>query len=223
MPRKQIAVILCGCGHRDGSEIHEATLTLWAIHRNGADYRCFAPNIVQHHVVNHLTGEEMPEQRQVLIEAARIARGQIQDLASFDPAEVDALVLPGGLGAAYNLCSYALDGPNCTVHPEVEQAVRSVYQAGKPLGALCIAPMILARILGQGVLLTLGHDTSEAAAHLRAMGAQHQATGVGEVLVDPVHKVVSSPCYMLESRLDAIASGAEQVIQALLRLMPASA
>jgi enhancing lycopene biosynthesis protein 2 len=218
MSRKQIAVILCGCGHRDGSEIHEATLTLWAIHANGADYQCFAPNILQHHVLNHLTGEEMPEQRHVLIESARIARGQIADLATFDPAQVDALVLPGGFGAAKNLCSYAFDGPNCTVHPEVERAVRGIHQAGKPLGALCIAPVILAKILGQG-LLTLGEDSSEAASHLRQMGAEHQPTRLGEIAVDPIHKLVTSPCYMLESRLDHIAAGADQVIQALIRLM----
>ena len=214
MSKKQIAVLLSGCGHQDGAEIHEATLTLWAIHKNGADYRCFAPNIMQHHVLNHITGQEMDEQRNVLIESARIARGKVEDLALFDAAAVDALVIPGGVGAAKNLCTYAFDGPQCTVNNDVEQVVRAMHQAGKPIGALCIAPVMLAKVLGD-ITLTIGHD-EETAAQIQDMGATHAPTGIGEIAVDQENKIVSTPCYMLDSRVDQIADGADALIQALL-------
>jgi enhancing lycopene biosynthesis protein 2 len=214
MNKKQIAVILSGCGHQDGAEIHEATFTLWAIHKHGADYRCFAPNIMQHHVLNHITGQEMNEQRNVLIESARIARGKVEDLALFDAATVDALVIPGGVGAAKNLCTYAFDGPQCTVNKDVEQAVKAMHQAGKPLGALCIAPVLLAKVLGD-ISLTIGQD-EDTAAQIREMGATHAPTGIGEIAVDQENKIVSTPCYMLDSRVDQIADGADSLVQALL-------
>ena len=214
MSKKQIAVILSGCGHQDGAEIHEATFTLWAIHKHGADYRCFAPNIMQHHVLNHITGQEMDEQRNVLIESARIARGKVEDLALFDAATVDALVIPGGVGAAKNLCTYAFDGPQCTVNKDVEQAVKAMHQAGKPLGALCIAPVLLAKVLGD-ISLTIGQD-EDTAAQIREMGATHAPTGIGEIAVDQENKIVSTPCYMLDSRVDQIADGADSLVQALL-------
>ena len=217
MSKKQIAVILSGCGHQDGAEIHEATFTLWAIHKNGADYRCFAPNIMQHHVLNHITGQEMDEQRNVLIESARIARGKVEDLALFDAAAVDALVIPGGVGAAKNLCTYAFDGPQCTVNKDVEQAVKAMHQAGKPIGALCIAPVLLARILGD-ITLTIGQD-AKTEEHLRLLGASHQSTLHGEITVDQENKIVSTPCYMLDSRVDQIAAGADALVQALLRFL----
>lgn len=217
--KKQIAVILSGCGHQDGAEIHEATLTLWAIHKNGADYRCFAPNIMQHHVLNHITGQEMDERRNVLIEAARIARGKVEDLSLFDCTTVDALVIPGGVGAAKNLCTFAFDGPECAVNNDVEQAVRSMHQAGKPIGALCIAPVLLARILGD-ITLTVGRDEATAD-KVRAMGATHTPTGVGEIAVDQRNKIVTTPCYMLDSRVDQIAAGADALIRAVLGFLPA--
>jgi enhancing lycopene biosynthesis protein 2 len=216
MKNKKIAVILSGCGHQDGAEIHEATLTLWAIHKHGAEYQCFAPNIMQHHVLNHMTGQEMDEQRNVLIEAARIARGKIQDLAEFNADTVDGLVMPGGVGAAKNLCTYAFDGPDCAVNPDVERAVRAVHQAGKPIGALCIAPVLLARILGN-VTLTVGQD-KKTEEHVIQLGAAHQPTIQGEIAVDRENKIVTTPCYMLESGVDQIAEGADKLIQALLEL-----
>ena len=219
MNGKQIAVILSGCGHQDGAEIHEATLTLWAIHKNGAEYRCFAPNIMQHHVLNHITGKEMDEQRNVLIEAARIARGKVEDLALFDAATVDALVIPGGVGAAKNLCTYAFDGPQCTVNNDVEQAIRAMHRAGKPIGALCIAPVLLAKVLGD-ITLTTGSDEATAD-KIRAMGAVHRPTGVGEIVVDQQYKIVTTPCYMLDSRVDQIADGADALIRAVLGFLPA--
>lgn len=215
--QKKIAVVLSGCGVMDGSEIHESVMTLWAIQKHGAEALCFAPNIMQHHVINHLTSQPEGDARNVLVEAARIARGKITDLAKFDASQVDALILPGGFGAAKNLCSFAFDGPACTVNPDVERAVRAMVKAGKPIGALCIAPVILAKLLGQ-VELTIGKDPDTAAA-LQAMGATHKATTHGEVAIDHRLKIVTTPCYMLDANLPQIADGAENVIKAILKMI----
>lgn len=217
MRKKTFGVILAGCGHQDGSEIHEATLTLWAIHKNGAEFQCYAPDIKQHHVLNHINGQEMSEQRNVLIESARIARGKIAALATFSPDSVDALVLPGGFGAAKNLCTYAFDGPDCKVQPDVAKAISAIHQAGKPIGALCIAPVIVAKVLGN-VTLTIGQDKGTAA-HLAAMGATNQPTQEGEIAVDEANKIVSTPCYMLNSRIDQVANGVDRLIAAMLGMM----
>ena len=216
MEKKNIAVILAGCGHQDAAEIHEATLTLLAIHKHGAEFQCYAPDINQHHVLNHITGQEMKEQRNVLIESARIARGKIAALATFSVEAADALVIPGGFGAAKNLCSYAFDGPKCTVNPDVARAVKSMHAAGKPIGALCIAPVILAKVLGD-VELTIGQDAGTAE-NLAAMGAKHLPTGPGEIAIDKKNKIVSTPCYMLPSRIDQVAEGADKLIAAILAM-----
>ncbi len=217
MRKKNFAVILAGCGHQDGAEIHEATLTLWAIHKNGADFQCYAPDIKQQHVLNHITGQEMSEKRNVLIESARIARGKIASLATFSPDSADALVLPGGFGAAKNLCSYAFDGPQCTVNNDVASVIKLMHAVGKPIGALCIAPVILAKVLGKGTL-TIGQDAGTAE-NLALMGARHQPTLAGEIAVDRELKLVSAPCYMLDSRVDQIATGVDKLIQAMLEMM----
>lgn len=217
MPKKNFAVILSGCGHQDGAEIHEATLTLWAIHKNGAEFSCYAPDIKQHHVLNHITGQEMDEQRNVLIESARIARGKISPLSAFRADSADGLVIPGGFGAAKNLSSYAFDGANCTVNSEVASAVQAMHGAGKPIGALCIAPVILAKVLGD-VTLTIGQD-SGTAQHLATMGARHAPTQHGGIAVDRQHKIVTTPCYMLDSRVDQIGEGADNLIRAMLEMM----
>ena len=217
MQKKNFAVILSGCGHQDGAEIHEATLTLWAIHKNGGEFQCYAPDIKQQHVLNHITGQEMNEQRNVLIESARIARGKIASLATFVPESADALVIPGGFGAAKNLSSYAFDGVKCTVNSDVAAAIKAMHAAGKPIGALCIAPVILAKVLGN-VTLTIGQDPTTAD-NLAAMGAKHQPTLHGEIAVDQQHKIVTTPCYMLNSRVDQIADGADHLIQAMMAMM----
>lgn len=213
----KIGVILSGCGVYDGAEIHESVLTLLAISRQGAEAVCYAPNIPQHHVINHLTGEVMPESRNVLVEAARIARGKIADLAAFKAGDVDALVLPGGFGAAKNLSDFAFKGPGCTVNPQVTDAIRAMVAAGKPVGALCIAPAVLAKVLGD-VELTIGQD-AETAQALEALGARHKKTGHGEVVVDRKHKVVTTPCYMLDSTVAQIADGADNAVRALIELV----
>lgn len=214
----RVGVVLAGCGVYDGAEIHEAVCTLLAISRAGAEALCYAPDIDQAHVVNHLTGQETAETRNVLVEAARIARGKIQPLSAFSAEAVDALIFPGGFGAAKNLCDFAFKGPDCTVNPDVTAAVAVMRAAGKPIGALCIAPAILAKLLGQqAVELTIGNDTETAAA-LEKLGARHRVTAAGEVVVDEALKIVTSPCYMLESSLAEIAEGAENTVKALISL-----
>jgi enhancing lycopene biosynthesis protein 2 len=212
---KKFAVILAGCGVYDGAEIHEATLSMYAIVKHGGTYDVFAPDIQQHHVVNHLTGEEMPETRNVLIEAARIARGQIKSLSAFDPAAYDVLLLPGGFGAAKNLSSFAFDGPDCTINPDVEKALKGMHELGKPIGALCISPVILAKVFGD-VELTIGHDQGTADA-VEKLGAKHQITTHGEVVIDAKNKLYTTPCYMLDANILQIAEGAENIVMALMK------
>lgn len=213
---KKIAVVLAGNGVYDGSEIHEATLTLLAVVRNGAEYQCFAPDVRQVHVVNHLTGEEMPESRNVLVEAARIARGNIKPLSEYRIQDYDAIIFPGGFGAAKNLCTFAFDGADCVVNKDVEKAVRTTVASGKPLGALCIAPVILARILGD-VEITIGND-EETAAAVERMGAIHVETTHGEIAVDAKYNIVTTPCYMLDASIDQIATGADNLVKKILEL-----
>jgi Uncharacterized protein involved in an early stage of isoprenoid biosynthesis len=217
MTKPCLAVVLSGCGVYDGSEIHEAVLTLLAIDRAGAEYQCFAPDVAQYHVVNHLTGEPAAESRNVLVESARIARGAIKPLSAFQAQRHDALIFPGGFGAAKNLSSFAVDGPECRVEPEVERAVKAMRAAAKPIGALCIAPAILARVLGE-VDLTIGSDAGTASA-LEQMGARHHERGHGQVVVDKARKVVTSPCYMLDATIAQIADGADATVRALLDLI----
>jgi enhancing lycopene biosynthesis protein 2 len=214
---KKIAVVLSGCGVYDGAEIHEAVLTMFAIASNGAAYVVFAPDIDQHHVVNHLTGTEMDESRNVLIESARIARGKIKALSEFSGKDFDAIIFPGGFGAAKNLSTFAFDGSNCQVNSDVEAAIKEMIALGKPVGALCIAPVLLARILGD-VELTIGDDAGTIHS-IEEMGATHKATTHGEVVVDKQHKIVTTPCYMLDATITQIDEGARNVVNALLELV----
>lgn len=214
--RKKIAVVLSGCGVQDGSEIHEAVLTLLAIDSHGAAAQCFAPSILQRDVIDHVTGKAMGETRNVLVESARIARGRIRDLATFDAQDFDGIVFPGGFGAAKNLCSFAVDGADCNVEPSVVAAIKAMHQAGKPIGALCIAPVILAKVLGK-VEVTIGNDAGTAAA-IESMGATHRERGHGEVAIDRTNRVVTTPCYMLDASIGQIAEGADNVVAALLEM-----
>lgn len=216
----RFAVVLSGSGVYDGAEIHESTLTLLAIDQQGGSYRCFAPNVDQHHVVNHLTGQPAEgETRNVLVESARIARGEIDDLAVYDPADFDALIFPGGFGAAKNLCTFALEGPDCSVNPDVEKAIKATQAAGKPIGALCIAPAIMAKVLGD-VSLTIGSD-AETAAGLQALGAKHETRGHGELVVDEAAKLVTTPCYMLDATISQIYAGATNAVARLIEMIRA--
>lgn len=213
----KFAVILSGCGNKDGAEIHESVLTLWALHRHGASYQCFAPDIPQHHVLNFITGQEMAESRNVLVESARIARGEIRDLKEYRAEEFDGLVMPGGLGVAKNLSSFALDGPDCSVNEDVVRAVKGTAALKKPIGALCISPAIVAKILPD-ITVTIGQDEGTATAIVR-MGGRHEKTGHGEITVDRKHRVVTTPCYMLDARVDQIGAGAENLVRAMLDMV----
>jgi len=214
---KKFAIILAGCGVYDGAEIHEAVMTMYAVLKNGAEYRIFAPDMAQHHVVNHLTGSEMPETRNVLVESARIARGKIQPLTKLDMHEFDALIFPGGFGVAKNLCSFAFKGENCEVHPQVTKVVLDAVKLKKPVGALCISPVILAKVLGN-VELTIGSDAGTAAA-VERMGATHKVATHGQVVIDSKYKVFTTPCYMLDATILEIAEGADNIIKAMLNVL----
>ena len=219
----RVGVILSGCGFRDGAEIHESVLTLLALSRAGAEAVCFAPDIPQAQVVDHRTGRVVETSRNVLTESARIARGAITDVAAADPSSLDALILPGGFGAALNLCDFAAKGAGASVHPAVARLVHAVHDAGKPIGALCIAPALVARVLGaEGPQLTIGDDADTAAA-IEACGAEHVPCPVDGIVVDEDLRLVSTPAYMLGPTLADVATGVEKAVAAVLRLASAPA
>jgi enhancing lycopene biosynthesis protein 2 len=217
MSTKKFAVVLSGCGVFDGAEIHEATLSLYAMAKNDALYDIFAPDIPQHHVINHVTGEEMNEERNVLVESARIARGKIQNLKEFDASYYDGILIPGGFGAAKNLSNWAYKAADAEIDPQVERCILDMVKAGKPIGALCIAPVILTKILG-GVEITIGKD-EDTSQGIEKAGGVHIEAHHGEIVIDKQFKVVSSPCYMLDATIVQIAEGAENVVKAMLELM----
>lgn len=214
---KKFAVVLSGCGVFDGAEIHEATLTMLAIMKQDAGYEIFAPDINQHHVINHISGEEMKETRNVLIESARIARGNIKDLKDYDVNNFDALIFPGGFGAAKNLCNFAFAGDACVINPDVEKAILKTAGKNKPIGALCISPVIMAKIFGN-VDITIGQDPGTAEA-IEKMGANHINTTHGEVTIDEKNNVFTTPCYMLDANILDIAKGASNIVKAMLESM----
>ena len=214
---KIFAVVLAGCGVFDGAEIHEATMTLLAIKKQGADYDIFAPNILQHHVINHITGEEMKEERNVLIESARIARGKITDLKDFKAENFDALIFPGGFGAAKNLSTFAFKGADSVVNADVEDVIKKMFELNKPIGALCIAPAVLAKVLGN-IKVTIGQDAATVE-QIEKVGAKHISTNHGEVVIDEKNKVFTTPCYMLDADIIQIEEGAKNVVEAMLRFM----
>lgn len=218
---KKVAVCLSGCGFLDGAEIHESVLTLLALDQAGAQAVCCAPNSQQASVVDHVKRAPVSgEARNVLAESARIARGDIKDIATVRAADVDALILPGGFGAAKNLCNFADAGPDCTVNSGVERLVTECLAAGKPVGAICIAPAMLARIVGKKGIkarLTIGNDAGTAAA-INKMGARHGDCPVTDCLVDEEHKVVSTPAYMLAKGPAEVYEGIRKLVAAVLRL-----
>ncbi len=217
---KKIGILLSGCGFLDGSEIQESVLTLLAVNRAGAEAFCLAPDLMQHHVINHYSGDVLPdESRNVLVESARIARSVITDLKEIDTLALDALILPGGYGAAKNLSSYAFKGAECEVNTDVTRAVQSFYRAGKPLGFICISPVIAAKLLGkEHIDLTIGNDP-ETATDIEAMGARHIECPVWNAIVSWEGKVVSTPAYMMEASIGEVAKGIEKLVGELLSLL----
>ncbi|PAA16090.1 isoprenoid biosynthesis glyoxalase ElbB [Pseudomonas fragi] len=217
MTTKKVAVILSGCGVYDGAEIHESVITLLRLDQRGAKVQCFAPDIAQLHVINHLTGEQMPETRNVLVESARIARGEIKDIREARVEDFDALIIPGGFGAAKNLSSFATQGAACTVQPEVLSLAEAFAEAGKPIGLMCISPAIAAKIYGPGVICTIGTDADTAAA-VTKMGGSHQECEVSEIVEDKARKLVSTPAYMLAKSISEAASGINKMVDRVLEL-----
>ena len=214
---KKVAVILSGCGVCDGAEIHESVITLLRLDQRGAQVQCFAPNIAQMHVINHLTGEEMPETRNVLVESARIARGNVKNVAEADVNDFDALIVPGGFGAAKNLSSFAVDGPGCSVHPDVLALAEAFAEAGKPVGLICIAPALAAKIYGPGVVCTIGNDAGTSAAVVK-MGGTHEECDVHDIVEDTQRKLVSTPAYMLAQSISEAAGGIYKLVDRVLEL-----
>ena len=217
MTTKNIAVVLSGCGVYDGTEIHESVITLLRLSQRGAHVQCFAPNIAQLHVINHLTGEEMPESRNVLVESARIARGEIKDIREAKVDDFDALIVPGGFGAAKNLSSFATEGAACSVQPDVLALAEAFAVAGKPIGLMCISPAIAAKIYGPGVICTIGKDADTAAA-VEKMGGTHQECEVSDIVEDKARKLVSTPAYMLAQSISEAASGINKMVDRVLEL-----
>lgn len=220
----KVAVVLSGCGVFDGSEIHEAVSILLHLSRAGVVYDCFAPNIDQAQVINHLTHQPAPgEKRNVLVESARIARGKIQSLDKLDPAKYDAVFFPGGFGAAKNLSDFATKGAECTPHPQVERVIKSFHAAGKPVGLCCIAPVLAARVLGTkkggpGVKVTIGGDKGTADA-IAAMGATHQNCAVTEACVDDAQRVATAPAYMYDAPIHQVFDGIGAMVESTLALI----
>lgn len=214
---KKVAVILSGCGVFDGSEVYESVCTFIALEKAGASYQCFAPNIPQTRVMNFITQEPMNESRNVLVESARLARGNVKDLATINVNDFDALILPGGFGAACNLSDFAEKGADCVIAPEVKTVINIFKNEKKPVGFICIAPAIAAKIYGDNLKCTIGNDKDTASA-LEAMGAKHQECTVDNIVVDQQHKVVTTPAFMLGQNISEVSAGIEKLVKQVLSM-----
>ena len=222
----KIGVLFSGCGVMDGSEIHEAVITLLAIDREGMQYQCIAPNKDQPQVINHITNQPTNEKRNMLVEAARVARGNIKDLSSVNPKDFDAIIMPGGFGAACNLTTFAKDGVNAKVLPEVESFLTEFHKLRKPIGAICIAPVVLAKIFGDPLveachgkpLLTIGNDKNTAST-LVQMGAKHIDKNADEIVIDEKNLFVSTPAYMLAKGPKELEIGITKLVKAICKLI----
>lgn len=216
---KKIGVVLSGCGVNDGSEIHEATLALLAIDRQGCEAVCMAPDM-EFPVVNHITRQETGEKRGVLAESARIARGKIRNIKDVTAADLDAIVFPGGFGAAKNLCDFAAKGAAASVNPEVARLLNEMATSRKPIGGICIAPALLAAVLGKqySPIVTIGNDTGTAA-EIAKTGAKHQDCIATGVVVDRKNKLVTTPAYMLATRISEVCDGIDSCVKEVVKLL----
>lgn len=225
----KIGVLLAGSGVFDGSEIHESVFTLLAINELGAEAICMAPNENQYHVLNHLTGEEMPEKRNVLVESARIARGAVRDLATVKVDEIDALVIPGGFGAAKNLNQWAISGPDGAIHPEVKRLIVQMAKLGKPIAGLCMGPTVIAKALeGENInaSMTIGttdqpspYDIQAISDGMSSIGVLISMANIEEVIVDYTNKIVTAPCYMMEANILQVRENIAMAIAELVKLI----
>lgn len=212
-------MILSGCGVFDGSEIYESVITLLCLDKAGAQVQCFAPDIQQMHVINHFTGDVVEdESRNVLAEAARLVRGDIKDLAQANMVDFDAVIIPGGFGAAKNLCDFAVKGSAFLLNEELKRFVQAAHQAKKPVGAMCIAPAMAGKLFGEGVRFTIGDDKSTAEA-IEATGAIHEVCSVNDICIDDKNLLVTTPAYMLASNISEAAVGVEKLVQAVLAMI----
>lgn len=216
----KFAIVLSGCGVFDGAEIHESTMTMLAVEKNGAEYEMFAPNINQFHVINHLNGKTMDESRNVLVEAARIARGKIKALSEYDQKNFDGIIFPGGFGVAKNLCSYAVDGTDMRIDKVVAAAVKDTHTAGKPIGAICISPLMIASLI-PGIEVTLGSD-QKYNTEIRNLRGKNKPMGARHIVIDKENKVVTVPCYMNDSKISDIAEEADMLVKAMIGLKTGS-
>ena len=219
---KKVGVILSGCGVYDGSEIHESVITLLALNRAGADVTVMAPDKNQMHVINHQTGEVAEdESRNIMVESARIARGPVRDVATVQASEFDGLVLPGGFGAAKNLCDFAINGADCEIDHDVASLILEMHNSEKPVLAMCIAPALAAKALTDGGVnptITIGNDV-DTVAGLKKLGAIHQEQPVEGVTIDATNKVITTPAYMLGPEIKDIAAGIEKAIDGLMKML----
>ena len=215
----RIGVCLSGCGVNDGAEIHESVITALTLDRAGAEIIYTAPDVEQTKVVNHLTGEELNETRNVLVESARIARGDITDLGKLTSDDLDALIFPGGFGAALNLCDFALKGADCHIQPEVKRIIQEMLAAQEPLGFICIAPALFARAVKNADMtakITIGNDQATAD-QIEKLGSQHEICSVDDCIVDEENKIVSTPAYMLAGNISEAASGIEKLVHQIMK------
>ncbi|WP_114417373.1 isoprenoid biosynthesis glyoxalase ElbB [Marinospirillum perlucidum] len=217
MAKKRFAVLLSGCGFQDGAEIYETVLTLLRLDQLNIDYQCIAPRIPQMHVIDHSKSEEMPGDRDVFTEASRLARGELIDLADANPDDYDAVLLPGGFGVAKNFSTFATQGADCEVNPKIVAFVQAFHQADKPIGLMCIAPALTAKLVAPGALCTIGQDAGVEGA-LSSMGALHKSAAVDEIVVDKTHKLVTTPAYMLAQRLTEAQAGIFKLVDKVVEM-----
>ena len=219
MPK--VGVVLSGCGAQDGAEIHESVITLLALDRAGAEVTIMAPDMNQFHVINHLNNEEIDTSRNILIESARIARGNIVDVANVTGDELDALIFPGGTGMAKNIFDYAMVGPDCTVIKDVQRLTMEIIEAGKPLGAICIAPVMVAKVLqkmGRSGKVT-GGCNEQITTDINSMGIETESVDAGKIVVDEKNKIVSTPAYVEAKSIQEAAEGIEKLVIKVLEMV----
>ena len=225
---KKIAVILSGCGVYDGSEIQETVLTLLEIRKNGADYRCFAPDKDQFHVINHLSGEEMKESRNVLVESARIARGEVSPLSECKADDFDGIIFPGGFGAAKNLSTWGIKGPEGEIEEDSKRIINEAVKGGTPLALICMAPVLVSKALegsGNSAKITVGttegnspYDIAGINSGMQSIGAAPQPCPVSEYVVDERNKIITTPAYMMDAKIEDVAEGIAKTVKKLLQL-----
>ncbi len=214
---KKIAIVLSGCGVYDGSEIYEVVLTLLSIEKAGAQFKCFAPDITQHHVIDHISGKEINQTRNVLTESARIVRGNIQCLEELSPAEFDGIIIPGGFGVAKNLSDFAFKSSNLTILPKLESIIREFNEHSKPIGLICIAPALSGKVFNGDVRFTIGQDQNTANA-IEKTGAQHVTSKVNEIVIDEQAKLVTTPAYMLASSITEAEKGITKLVNKIISM-----